>query len=61
VREGDWKLIGRSRDTTDGQSKEILENFLVNLADDPGETTNRAPENPEVVERLKKRHEAHLK
>jgi arylsulfatase A-like enzyme len=60
VREGDWKLIGRSRDTSEGQSKEILENFLFNLADDPGETTNRAAENPEVVERLTKWHVAHL-
>lgn len=60
VREGDWKLIGRSRDTSDGQSKLILENYLVNLADDPGETTNRAGENPEIVERLTRLHENHL-
>ncbi len=60
VREGDWKLIGRSRDTSDGESKEVLENFLVNLADDPAETTNRASENPEVLERLKRLHETHL-
>lgn len=61
VREGDWKLIGRSRDTTGGPSKEVLENFLVNLAEDPGETTNRAAANPEMVERLTKLHESHLK
>lgn len=60
VREGDWKLIGRSRDTSEGESKEGLENFLVNLAADPAETTNRASENPEVLERLKRLHEAHL-
>lgn len=60
VREGDWKLIGRSRDTSDGQSKLILENYLVNLSDDPGETTNRAGENPEIVERLTRLHENHL-
>jgi len=61
VREGDWKLIGRSRDTSDGQSKEILEEFLVNLAEDHGETTNRAADEPELVDRLRQRHETHLK
>ena len=60
VREGEWKLIGRSRDTTDGHSKAILENFLVNLADDPGETTNRAAAHPEIVARLRKIHESPL-
>jgi len=58
VREGEWKLIGRSRDTTDGQSKEIFENFLVNLAEDPGETTNQAGAHPEIVARLRKIHES---
>jgi arylsulfatase A-like enzyme len=60
VREGEWKLIGKSRDTTDGHSKEILENFLVNLADDPGETTNRAAAHPDIVARLRKIHESPL-
>lgn len=61
VREGDWKLIGRSRDTSDGESREVLENFLVNLAEDPAETTNRAKDEPGVLERLTSLHEAHLK
>jgi arylsulfatase A-like enzyme len=60
VREGEWKLIGRSRDTTDGHSKAILENFLVNLAEDPGETTNQAATRPEIVARLRKIHESPL-
>ena len=60
VREGEWKLIGKSRDTTDGHSKEILENFLVNLAEDPGETTNRAAAHPDIVARLRKIHESPL-
>ncbi|MDH4409464.1 MAG: sulfatase-like hydrolase/transferase [Verrucomicrobiales bacterium] len=60
VREGEWKLIGKSRDTTDGHSKAILENFLVNLAEDPGETTNRAAAHPDIVARLRKIHESPL-
>jgi len=52
--EGDWKLIGNPRDRIDpdslqGKDKEL---FLVNLAEDVGETTNRAESNPEVVTRL---------
>ncbi len=60
VREGKWKLVGKSRDTTVGGKSEALENFLVNLHEDPGETTNRAPEHPEIVDRLSKLHAAHL-
>ena len=39
VREGDWKLIGNTRDTSlgDGPSKRVSM-FLANLRDDPGET-----------------------
>ncbi|MCB1206864.1 MAG: sulfatase-like hydrolase/transferase [Verrucomicrobiae bacterium] len=60
VTEGDWKLIGRSRDTTVGTKIAPLENHLVNLAEDPGEAVNRAAEHPEVLERLRKLHESHL-
>lgn len=60
VLEGDWKLIGRSRDTSDGTKIAPLENFLVNLAEDPGETTNRAAEKPDLVERLTMLHRGHL-
>jgi arylsulfatase A-like enzyme len=59
VLEGDWKLIGRSRDTgvTDG---ERLELFLSNLSEDPGETRDFAAEQAERVARLRQLHEAHL-
>jgi arylsulfatase A-like enzyme len=59
VLEGDWKLIGRSRDTgvTDG---ERLELFLGNLSEDPGETRDFAAEQAERVARLRQLHEAHL-
>lgn len=60
VREGDWKLIGRTRDTTDGHSVKTVETFLANLKDDPSETTNLAAEYPEKVEHLRKLHENHL-
>jgi len=60
VREGDWKLIGRTRDTTDGHSVKTVETFLANLKDDPSETTNLAAKFPEKVEHLRKLHEHHL-
>ena len=61
VREGDWKLIGNSRDTSgaDGKSKRI-ENLLVNIKDDPGEKTNLADQHPEIVTRLRQLHDEHL-
>ncbi|HWH67891.1 MAG TPA: hypothetical protein VNT26_00790, partial [Candidatus Sulfotelmatobacter sp.] len=58
VREGDWKLIGNAWDTSAGERKtERIGLFLANLAEDPGETRNRAGEKPKVVERLKRLHE----
>ena len=62
VRQGDWKLIGKSRDTTRGDGpRQQIESFLVNLADDPGETTNLADKHPDVVERLRELHHEHLR
>ncbi len=61
VRRGDWKLIGRTRDTTDGRRPLVLTNFLVNLRLDPGETTNLADQHPDLVARLRQLHEAHLR
>ena len=59
VRQGDWKLIVNARDSTDGRNVETLkEPFLSNLAKDPTEQTNFAADNPDVVERLTKLHEA---
>ncbi len=50
VREGDWKLIGR--DNTPGKYA------LHNLGDEQPEVKNYADEKPELVERLKKLHDA---
>ena len=54
VREGDWKLIGNVRDTTDGAggTKDSPKRFLSNLAEDVAESKNYADEYPEKVERL---------
>ena len=61
VRDGDWKLIGKSRDTSGPQGAwDGIEDLLVNLRDDPGETRNLADANPEIVSRLRKLHEDHL-
>ena len=60
VREGAWKLLGRTSDSTDGRKAQPIENFLVNLEIDPSEKTNLANENPEMVERLRKLHADYL-
>lgn len=48
VRRGDWKLIRLFAQNDDGSDQ--LE--LYNLRDDPGETTNRAAEKPELARQL---------
>lgn len=59
VREGDWKLLGNPRDTSSKDSPPVGERlFLANLADDPSEAKNLAAAQPEIVRRLKERHEA---
>ena len=60
VREGDWKLIGETRDTTDGKQPVTVSLFLANLETDPGEKTNLADRHPDVVARLRKLHQEHL-
>lgn len=60
VREGDWKLIGRTRDTSDGRKPQPIADFLVNLATDPGEQTNLAEKHPDILTRLRKLHAEHL-
>lgn len=60
VRDGAWKLIGRTTDSTDGRKAIPIERFLVNLEIDPSEKINLANENPEVVERLQKLHADYL-
>lgn len=61
VREGDWKLIGKTRDTTDGHAIKTVEFFLANLKDDPGEQINLAAKYPEKVSNLRQLHENYLK
>ena len=60
VREGNWKLLHRPRDTSIPRSEPQLdvESFLVDLTQDPGERTNIAADHPDVVARLRSRHEA---
>ena len=57
VRQGDWKLIGNPKDSSD---KAPITNddklFLVNLAEDIGEMTNVAADHPDVVKRLQGLH-----
>lgn len=65
VREGDWKLIGKGRDTTGLKSrhaprKEMGELYLANLADERPESVNHLSARPEIVARLKKLHEEWL-
>lgn len=60
VRDGDWKLIGKTRDTSDGKSQEKVTMWLGNIRTDPAERTNLAHQHPDVVERLRKLHEEHL-
>jgi arylsulfatase A len=61
VRDGDWKLIGNTRDTSRPDEPGVrLTDFLVDLSRDPGETTNLAAQHPEVVARLRALHEGSL-
>jgi arylsulfatase A len=57
VRDGDWKLIGNPRDTSDkAPIGKDDHRFLVNLAGDVSEMKNLAADNPDVVKRLEKLH-----
>ncbi len=58
VREGEWKLLGNPRDTSNKAPlgpKDKL--FLVNLKQDVGEMKNIAAAHPDIVGRLKKFHD----
>lgn len=58
VRDGNWKLIGNPRDTSNkGKLAEADSLFLTNLAEDVTEMTNQAAQNPEVVNKLKNMHQ----
>lgn len=65
VREGNWKLLGNTSENvrpadTKQLTKDDKVHFLVDLSSDIGETTNLAPENPDVVEKLLKIKERYV-
>jgi hypothetical protein len=39
----------------------VVENFLVDLRNDPAEQTNLAAQEPEIVQRLRRLHEEELR
>ena len=56
VREGEWKLLHDVVDTTrSAPGERISGSFLVNLHDDPSETSNLATTHPDVIARLERR------
>ncbi len=56
VREGNWKLLHDVVDTTRSAPGERIQGeFLVNLRDDPSETTNVAAQHPDIVARMERR------
>ena len=59
VREGNWKLCHELRDTSDGKerNKTIKGSQLFDIGADPGEKTDLAKANPDVVKRLTGRYE----
>ncbi len=62
VREGDWKLIGNPRDTSNqGQLTKDDQLFLINLSNDVGERKNVAQSHPDIVSRLKGLHSEWLR
>ena len=61
VRDGDWKLIGNVRDTSNPKpvgAAVAARLFLSNTGRDPGELKNYASEHPEIVTRLKAVHDS---
>ena len=58
VREGDWKLLGNAKDTSESEKAAVMKAlFLSDPVRDVGERKNFASEQPEVVARLKRLHE----
>jgi arylsulfatase A len=58
IREGNWKLIGNPKDTSQkGPLTDADKLFLANLADDVGEMHNQAAAQPAIVARLKRLHD----
>lgn len=61
VHRGPWKLLGNARDTTDRRAVGKIDPvYLVNLADDIGETKNVADQNPEIVKTLTEIADQHV-
>lgn len=62
VRDGDWKLIGSSRDTSSNDGKTTrIENQLFNIRTDPGEQFDLAEKHPDILARLSQLHAQHLR
>jgi arylsulfatase A-like enzyme len=58
VRSGDWKLLRDPVDTSrQAPGEHIAGDFLVNLRDDPSETTNLAAAHADIVARLTRSHD----
>ncbi len=55
VRQGDWKLLHDPIDPASPNKPELFEQhwFLANIAKDPGERSNVAAQNPDIVARLR--------
>jgi arylsulfatase A-like enzyme len=61
VRLGDWKLIGRTRDTGNSTGKwDVIRDQLFDLGEDPEEQVNLAEQHPEVTAKLRLLHESYL-
>jgi arylsulfatase A len=56
IREGNWKLLIRQKESQkETPSPQVRETLLFNLTTDLGEKTNLAAQNPEIVERLRQK------
>ncbi|MFZ9088877.1 MAG: sulfatase-like hydrolase/transferase [Planctomycetaceae bacterium] len=61
VRLGDWKLIGRTRDTGNSTGKwDVIRDQLFDLGEDPEEQVNLAEQHPEMTAKLRLLHESYL-
>lgn len=61
VREGDWKLVVNALDTDRSPVEGDEKVFLSNLSKDASERLNVAADNPDIVKRLTKLHDAWVK
>ena len=61
VHQGDWKLLGNVKDTTDLRAPQPVDKlFLANLKQDLGEQTTVAAEHPEIVQALQRLKEQYV-